>query len=45
MIHIAALLPPRNWGYYADSPALAALLRGEDPWLYCLEIEGAKINS
>ncbi len=45
MIHIAALLPPRNWGYYADSPALAALLRGEDPWPYCLEIEGAKVNS
>lgn len=41
MIHIAALLPRRYWGYYADSPALAALLRGEDPWSYCLEIEGA----
>lgn len=39
MIHIAALLPERYWGYYADSPALAALLEGEDPWPLCLEAE------
>lgn len=32
MVRIAATLPPRYWGYYADSPALAALLAGEDPW-------------
>jgi len=31
MVKIAALLPPRYWGIYADSPALAALLAGEDP--------------
>lgn len=37
MVHIAALLPERYWGYYADSPALAALLRGEDPWPHCAE--------
>ncbi|MGH2537306.1 MAG: lysophospholipid acyltransferase family protein [Candidatus Promineifilaceae bacterium] len=32
MAHIAALLPAHHRGYYADSPALAALLQGEDPW-------------
>ena len=35
MVHIAAQLPARYHGYYADSPALTALLRGEDPWPYC----------
>ncbi|MDX1415461.1 MAG: lysophospholipid acyltransferase family protein [Candidatus Promineifilaceae bacterium] len=35
MIEIAALLPERYHGYYKDSPALKALLRGEDPWPYC----------
>lgn len=35
MVHIAAQLPLRHRGYYADSPALAALLSGEDPWPYC----------
>lgn len=39
MVHIAAQLPRRHWGYYADSPALAALLSGENPWPYCLEAE------
>lgn len=42
MVHIASLLPERYHGYYADSPALAALLRGEDPWPYCLEIAGVR---
>lgn len=37
MAKIAALLPPRYYGFYQDSPALAALLRGEDPWPYCYE--------
>ena len=37
MIHIAALLPQRYWGFYADSPALQSLLKGEDPWPACLE--------
>lgn len=32
MVHIAAQLPAYYHGYYADSPALAALLRGEDAW-------------
>ena len=41
MVQIAALLPERYHGYYADSPALAALLRGEDPWPHCLEAEKA----
>lgn len=36
MVSIAALLPARYWGYYHDSPALAALLRGEDHWPACL---------
>lgn len=40
MVHIAALLPERYWGYYADSPALAALMRGEDPWPHCLKATG-----
>lgn len=40
MAHIAALLPERYWGYYSGSPALGALLRGEDPWPFCLEAEG-----
>lgn len=39
MIHIAALLPEEYHGYYKDSPALAAFLRGEDPWPYCLAAE------
>jgi 1-acyl-sn-glycerol-3-phosphate acyltransferase len=38
MTHIAALLPERYWGYYSDSPALEALLKGEDPWPACLEV-------
>ncbi|MEI2611848.1 MAG: lysophospholipid acyltransferase family protein [Candidatus Promineifilaceae bacterium] len=42
MVQIAALLPERYYGYYADSPALAALLRGEDAWPYCLEAERNK---
>jgi 1-acyl-sn-glycerol-3-phosphate acyltransferase len=36
MVHIAAQLPERYHGYYADSPALAALLRGEDAWPHCI---------
>lgn len=39
MVHIAAQLPERHWGFYTESPALKALLAGEDPWPYCLEIE------
>lgn len=35
MVHIAALLPERYYGVYRDSPALSALLAGEDPWPYC----------
>lgn len=42
MIQIAAMLPERYYGYYQDSPALAALRRGEDPWPYCLEAEGVQ---
>ncbi len=42
MVRIADLLPERYHGYYADSPALAALERGEDPWPYCLEAAGAR---
>ena len=39
MIHIAHILPPEYHGYYADSPALAALQKGEDPWPHCLAAE------
>ncbi|MFQ5399124.1 MAG: lysophospholipid acyltransferase family protein [Anaerolineae bacterium] len=35
MVKIAALLPPRYHGHYAASPALAAILKGEDPWPLC----------
>lgn len=44
MVRIAALLPERYWGYYADSPALSALLRGEDPWPFCAEAEGLSVD-
>lgn len=40
MVHIAAMLPERYWGAYAESPALETLLRGEDPWPACWEAEG-----
>lgn len=39
MVKIAELLPPRYYGYYKDSPALAAAIRGEDPWPHCLAVE------
>lgn len=38
MIQIAAQLPPRYHGIYAGSPALAALLAGDDPWPLCQQI-------
>lgn len=38
MIRIATLLPDRYHGYYRQSPALAALLSGEDPWPYCQQV-------
>jgi 1-acyl-sn-glycerol-3-phosphate acyltransferase len=40
MVQIAALLPARYHGHYKDSPALAALLAGEDPWPQCLKVVG-----
>ena len=42
MIHIAHQLPEYYWGVYTDSPAFQALQRGEDPWPYCLELEGVE---
>jgi len=39
MAHIAAQLPERYHGVYANSPALRALQTGEDPWPYCQEEE------
>ena len=38
MVKIAALLPERYYGYYKDSPALHAILSGEDPWPYCRQV-------
>ena len=38
MVKIAEQLPERYHGVYADSPALAALTRGEDAWPYCTPI-------
>lgn len=40
MAHIAVLVDPRHRGAYADDPAVAALLAGEDPWPYCLAAVG-----
>ena len=37
MTHIAALVEPRHRGVYGDTPAMAALLAGEDPWPRCRE--------
>jgi 1-acyl-sn-glycerol-3-phosphate acyltransferase len=45
MIHIAALVEPRHRGFYADSPALAALLAGEDPWPYCRQLSATAGNT
>ena len=45
MVHIAALLPERHRGYYAESPALRAYLEGEDPWSFCLDAEGAETEA
>ncbi len=36
MTHIAALVDPRHRGAYVNTPALTALLAGEDPWPYCV---------
>ncbi len=44
MVHIANLLPERYHGAYADSPALAALRRDEDPWPYCLQAAGVAVT-
>lgn len=38
MVRIASLLPERYHGVYGDSPALQALLAGEDPWPYCVQV-------
>jgi 1-acyl-sn-glycerol-3-phosphate acyltransferase len=45
MVHIAAMLPERHLGYYKDSPALKALLAGEDPWPHSLEAEGVALET
>lgn len=37
MTHIAALVEPRHRGVYGDTPGLAALLAGEDPWPLCVQ--------
>lgn len=38
MVQIAALLPERYHGQYANSPALTAVLNHEDPWPYCAQL-------
>lgn len=43
MVHIAAMIPERYWGFYADSPALAALMKGEDPWPHCVQVAGSSV--
>jgi len=42
MVQIAALLPSRYHGYYANSRALATLLEGGDPWPAC-RLEAASV--
>ncbi|MCP5094956.1 MAG: 1-acyl-sn-glycerol-3-phosphate acyltransferase [Chloroflexi bacterium] len=37
MAKIAHQLPEQYHGFYANSPALAALQRGEDPWPHCYD--------
>lgn len=44
MVRIAALLPQRYHGDYQDSPALAALQNGEDPWPLCQQIGNAAVT-
>jgi 1-acyl-sn-glycerol-3-phosphate acyltransferase len=44
MAHIAALLPEKYHGVYAGSPAVAALMRGEDPWPYCTPVEEGPVE-
>ncbi len=39
MVKIASLLPERYYGYYKDSPALHAILSGQDPWPYCQDVD------
>ncbi len=38
MAHLAAQLPERYHGVYTDSPAVAALIRGEDAWPFCIPV-------
>lgn len=46
MVQIAAMLPPRYHGVYADSPALTALLVGADPWPHCaIQAENGRLPS
>jgi 1-acyl-sn-glycerol-3-phosphate acyltransferase len=42
MVHIATLIPERYHGFYAGSPALEALQRGEDPWPHALQAVGVE---
>ncbi len=43
MAHIAVMVDAPHRGVYADSPALAALLAGEDPWPHCLPAESPSL--
>ncbi|MEZ4517395.1 MAG: hypothetical protein R3C44_11390 [Chloroflexota bacterium] len=45
MAHIAVMVDPRHRGVYADSPAVAALLAGNDPWPKCLAAAGASSDA
>jgi 1-acyl-sn-glycerol-3-phosphate acyltransferase len=45
MCRIAALIPERYHGYYADSPALKAILRGDDPWPHCITMAAKETAS
>jgi 1-acyl-sn-glycerol-3-phosphate acyltransferase len=41
MVRIGALVDPRHRGDYAGSPALQALLDGQDPWPFCTAPDGS----
>lgn len=45
MVQIANLLPERYHGFYKNSPALAALQRGDDPWPFCQHTSGEQVSS
>jgi 1-acyl-sn-glycerol-3-phosphate acyltransferase len=44
MTHIAALVEPHHRGAFGNSPALDALLAGEDPWPQCVTVSETTVD-